>query len=130
VRIKLNPVKSVIKGKKLAVIDDSLVRGTTSSKIVKLLKSAGAKEVHLFLSSPGITHSCFFGIDTPTRKELLSANHTPDDIAKIIGADSVTFLDIEDLKQCVKNPDKFCYACFTGNYPIQVIENDDIVIKK
>ncbi len=130
VRIKLNPVKSVIKGKKLAVIDDSLVRGTTSSKIVKLLKSAGAKEVHLFLSSPGITHSCFFGIDTPTKKELLSANHSPEEIAKIIGADSVTFLNIEDLKQCVKNPDKFCFACFTGNYPIQVIENDDAVIKK
>lgn len=122
VRIKLNPVKSVINGKRLAVVDDSLVRGTTSSKIVKLLKDAGAKEVHLFLSSPGITHSCFFGIDTPTRKELLSSQYTPKEIAKLIGADSVSFLKIEDMKECVKEPNKFCYACFNGDYPIRIIE--------
>ena len=110
--------RSVIKDKSIAVVDDSLVRGTTSSKIVKMLKDAGAKEVHLFLSSPGIKYSCFFGIDTPTNEELISANSTPDEIAKIIGADSVNFLSIEDMKECLKTQDKYCYACFDGNYPI------------
>ena len=120
VKIKLNPIKSVIKGKSIAVVDDSLVRGTTSSKIVKMLKEAGAKEVHLFLSSPGIKYSCFFGIDTPTSKELISSKLTPDEIANVINADSVTFLKIEDLKNCLKTPKKHCYACFDGNYPIPI----------
>ncbi|MCK4796554.1 MAG: amidophosphoribosyltransferase [Spirochaetes bacterium] len=120
VKIKLNPIKSVINGKSIAVVDDSLVRGTTSTKIVKMLREAGAKEIHLFLSSPGIKFSCFFGIDTPTRKELISSHSTPAEIAKIIGADSVTFLRIEDLKECLKCPEKYCYACFDGNYSIPV----------
>lgn len=120
VRIKLNPIKSVIEGKSIAVIDDSLVRGTTSRKIVQILKEAGAKEVHLFLSSPEIKFSCHFGIDTPTRKELISSSKTPSEVAKEIGADSVTFLDIEDLKQCVAEPEKYCYACYTGEYPIRL----------
>ena len=120
VKIKLNPLKSVINGKSVAVIDDSLVRGTTSSKIVKMLKEGGAKEVHLFLSSPEIKKSCFFGIDTPTESELISSNETPDTIAKIIGADSVTFLTIDDLKSCLKEPDKFCFACFNGDYPVKI----------
>ncbi|HOV13508.1 MAG TPA: amidophosphoribosyltransferase, partial [Spirochaetota bacterium] len=94
VRIKLNPIKSVIDGKSIAVIDESLVRGTTSRKIVQILKESGAKEIHLFLSSPEIKHSCHFGIDTPTRKELISSSKTPEEIAKEIGADSVTFLNI------------------------------------
>ncbi len=119
VRIKLNPVKSIINNRSVAVIDDSLVRGTTASKIVKILKDAGAKEVHMFLSSPGIKHSCFFGIDTPTVEELISAKNTPEEIAKIIGADSVTFIKIENLKSCLKKPDKYCYACFDGNYSIK-----------
>lgn len=120
VKVKLNPIKSVIKDKKIAIIDDSLVRGTTSSKIVNMLKNAGAKEVHLFLSSPEIKYSCYYGIDTPTREELLSSKYSSKEIAKIIGADSVNFLDIEDLKKCVKEPEKFCYACFNGEYPIPV----------
>ncbi len=120
VRIKLNPVKPVVDGKRMAVIDDSLVRGTTSKRIVKMLKEAGAKEVHMFLSSPEVKHSCFFGIDTPTEKELISANKNPEEVAKEIGADSVTFLRVEDLKGCVKEPDKFCFACFDGNYCIEV----------
>lgn len=122
VKIKLNPVVSVIEGKKIAVVDDSLVRGTTSSKIVSMLKEAGAKEVHMYLSSPEIIGSCYFGIDTPTTKELISSSHTPEQIAKKIGADSVTFLSIDDLKSCVKKPDSFCYGCYTGKYPIPVEE--------
>lgn len=120
VRIKLNPIKSVINGKSVAVVDDSLVRGTTSRKIVQILKEAGAKEVHLFLSSPEIKYSCHFGIDTPTSKELISSSKTPEQIAKEIGADSVTFLSIEDLKGCLNKPDDYCYACYSGDYPIPI----------
>ncbi|MCG8573013.1 MAG: amidophosphoribosyltransferase [Spirochaetes bacterium] len=123
VRLKLNPVKTVINGKSIAVIDDSLVRGTTSSKIVEILKDAGAKEVHLFLSSPEIKYSCFFGIDTPTRKELISSKLKPEEIAAQIGADSVTFLTIEDLKISVENPGDYCYACFNCDYPFAINED-------
>ncbi len=120
VRIKLNPIRSVIEGKVLAVIDDSLVRGTTSSKIVQILKEAGAKEVHMFLTSPEIKYSCFYGIDTPSREELISSANSPAQIAGIIGADSVSFLPVSKLKSCLKNPSDFCYACFTGDYPTEV----------
>ena len=91
-----------------------------------MLRDNGAKEVHMFLLSPGIKYSCFFGIDTPTRKELISANNTPEEIARIIDADSVTFLNIEDMKSCLKYPDKYCYACFNGNYSIPVCIEDEV----
>ncbi len=119
VRIKLNPIRSVIERKVLAVIDDSLVRGTTSSKIVQILKEAGAKEVHLFLSSPEIKYSCYYGIDTPSRDELISSSNSPEKISKIIGADSVSFMPVEKLRECLGEPNKFCYACFNGDYPIK-----------
>ena len=125
VKIKLNPIKSVIKDKSLAVVDDSLVRGTTSSKIVQMLKEAGAKEVHLFLSSPEIKKSCFFGIDTPTEKELISSRMSKEEIAKFINADSVTFLPLDDLKSCLKEKEKYCYACFNGDYPITIKKLSD-----
>lgn len=125
VKIKLNPIKSVIEGKSVAVVDDSLVRGTTSRKIVNMLKEAGAKEVHLFLSSPEIKHSCFFGINTPTEKELISSRFDPIEIAKELGADSVTFIGIKELRECLSEPDKFCYACFDGNYAIDI--NDESI---
>ncbi len=120
VKIKLNPIKSVIKGKTLSVIDDSLVRGTTSKKIVKMLRDAGAVEVHMYLSSPEIVSSCYFGINTPTKEELISSNNSPEEIARIIGADSVTFLSLGDLKNCLTESNKYCYACFTGKYPIKI----------
>ena len=123
VRMKLNPVKEVVKGKKIILVDDSLVRGTTSRLIVKMLREAGAKEVHLRLSSPEIKHPCFFGIDIPTREELISNHMTPQQIAEHIGADSVFFLPVEKLRECITNPDDFCYACFTGSYPVEVKEN-------
>lgn len=119
VKVKLNPIKSVINNKSIAVIDDSLVRGTTSSKIVRMLKEAGAREVHMFLSSPEIKYSCFYGINTPTREELISANHSREKIAEMIGADSVNFLKIEDLRECLEKPDNYCYACFKGKYAIK-----------
>lgn len=116
VKIKLNPVPSVIRGKRVVVVDDSIVRGTTSRKIVKMLREAGAKEVHMRISSPPTKFPCFYGIDTPTRKELIASTHTIDEIRKYITADSLGFLSLEGMYACVKNL-PFCDACFTGNYP-------------
>lgn len=120
VRIKLNPVKAIINGKSVAVVDDSLVRGTTSMQIIKMLRDAGAKEVHLFLSSPEIHHCCFYGVDTGTLEELISTKKTPAEIAEFIGADTVNFLALEDLKACLAKPNEYCYACFDGDYPTEV----------
>ncbi|MBN1698909.1 MAG: amidophosphoribosyltransferase [Spirochaetales bacterium] len=120
VRMKLHPLKDSIENKKIILVDDSLVRGTTSRLIVKLLKEAGAKEVHLRLSAPEIRYPCFYGIDIPTREELISNRMSPDEIAGFIGANSVRFLPLESLKKCVNDPDNFCYACFSGNYPVRV----------
>jgi amidophosphoribosyltransferase len=120
VKIKLHPVKDIIKGKTLVLIDDSIVRGTTSKIIVQLLRESGAKEIHLRLSSPPLTHPCFFGIDIPTKQELISHHMTPDQIAAHLGADSVKFLSLDYLRQCVSNPDDYCYACFNGEYPVKI----------
>lgn len=120
VRMKLHTVRQAIEGKRVAVIDDSLVRGPTSSKVVKLLHEAGAREIHLRLSSPPLRFPCFFGIDIPTREELISNRMSPGEIARHIGADSVKFLSMESLRSCVSNPDDFCYACFSGEYPCPV----------
>lgn len=119
VKIKLNPVKELLTGKKVVTVDDSIVRATTSRKIIKMLKNAGAKEVHVRISSPPITHPCFFGIDTPRKKELIASSHTVKEIQKYITANSLHYLSLEGLRKCVReDPDKFCYACFTGDYPI------------
>lgn len=120
VRLKLHPIKEVIRNKKIVLVDDSLVRGTTSKIIVKLLREAGAKEIHLRLSSPPIISPCFFGIDMPTADELISHHMTPEEISKYIKADSVMFLPVKCLEQCIQNPKNFCYACFTGKYPIKI----------
>lgn len=120
VRMKLHPIREVIKDKRITLVDDSLVRGTTSKTIVKLIKENGAREVHLRLSAPEIRFPCYFGIDIPTREELISCHMNPEEIARFIGADSVKFLSIEQLEQCVDNPKDFCYACFSGHYPIKI----------
>jgi amidophosphoribosyltransferase len=120
VRMKLHPVKQVIEGKRVTVIDDSLVRGTTSGQIVKLLRDAGSREVHLRLCSPPLRFPCFFGIDIPTPEELISNRMSPEEIARHIGADSVKFLSLEALHACVGNPEDFCDACFSGDYPCPV----------
>ncbi len=122
VKMKLNPVATEIRGKTLSIIDDSLVRGTTSKKIVKMLREAGAKEVHVYLASPEIIGSCYYGINTPTTDELISAQNKPMEIAKIIGADSVTFLSVADLKECLTDSNAFCYACFNREYPTTIDE--------
>jgi len=119
VKIKLNPVKELLKDKKIVTVDDSIVRATTSRKINKMFRNAGAKEVHVRISSPPITHPCFFGIDTPKRSELIASSHAVKEIQKFINASSLHYLSIEGLKKCMReDSEKFCYACFTGDYPI------------
>jgi amidophosphoribosyltransferase len=117
VRLKLNPSRSVLEGKRVIVIDDSLVRGTTSKKIVENLRRGGAKEVHMRISSPPIKYSCRYGIDTPTDEELIANTNDPQEIADIIGVDSLAYLSLDGLKQAVGG-DGFCTACFNGDYPI------------
>lgn len=119
VKIKLNPVKGLMEGKRIVTVDDSIVRATTSRKINRMFRHAGAKEVHVRISSPPITHPCFFGIDTPKRSELIASSHTIKEIQKYINASSLNYLSLEGLKKCVKGEaEKFCYACFTGDYPL------------
>jgi amidophosphoribosyltransferase len=119
VKIKLNPVRELLKGKKIVTVDDSIVRATTSRKINRMLRNAGTKEIHVRISSPPITHPCFFGIDTPKRSELIASSHEIKEIQKFINASSLHYLTLEGLKKCVReDAEQFCYACFTGDYPI------------
>ncbi len=116
VRLKLSPIKEVIKGKRVVIIDDSLVRGTTSKQIVKMLKDAGAKEVHMKLASPQIKHPCKYGIDTPSYEELISANMSDEEIREYIGADSLSFLSIEGLKESLGHDRNYSLVSFDGEY--------------
>lgn len=122
VKIKLNAIQQVLEGKRVVVIDDSIVRGTTSRKIVKMIRAAGAKEVHMRISSPPILSPCFYGIDTPTRGELIGSSHQPEEIRKYVTADSLVYLSMEGMLEAVygeKGPNEdFCTACFSGEYPI------------
>jgi amidophosphoribosyltransferase len=119
VKLKLNPVRQLLEGKRVLVIDDSIVRGTTSKKIVKMIKEGGgASEVHLRISSPPSIGPCFYGIDTPTRKELIAATHTVDEIRKYTTAESLSYLSLEGLLKVVPNPSEYCTACFDNKYPV------------
>lgn len=121
VSIKLNVVSSVVKGKRVILVDDSIVRGTTSAKIVKRLRDGGAKEVHVLSSAPPFMNPCYYGVDIDSKDSLIAANHPLDEIAKIIGADSINFLSIEDVKRIASNDGSGnCYACFDGVYPTAV----------
>jgi amidophosphoribosyltransferase len=123
VKLKLNPVKEIIAGKRIAIIDDSIVRGTTARKIVKMLRDAGAKEVHLRISAPPILHSCFYGIDTPTKEELIAHTHDLEETRQYLAADSLTYLSLEKMMEVLENgKKKFCSACFDGNYPIPITD--------
>lgn len=125
VRLKLNPFKSQVEGKRIILIDDSIVRGTTSKRIVKMLKDAGAKEVHMRISSPPVKYPCYFGIDTPHRQHLIACHNTVEEIAETIGADTLQFLSIEGLKKTpIGARCGFCTACFDGNYPIKVSKEE------
>jgi amidophosphoribosyltransferase len=119
VKIKLNPVRELLKGKRIITVDDSIVRATTSRKINRMFRNAGVKDIHVRISSPPITHPCFFGIDTPKRSELIASSHEIKDIQKFINASSLHYLTLEGLKKCVReDAEQFCYACFTGDYPL------------
>jgi amidophosphoribosyltransferase len=123
VKVKLNPVRELVAGKRVVLIDDSIVRGTTSKKIVRMLKQAGTAEVHMRISSPPTQWPCFYGIDTPERRELIASTHSLEEIRDYIEADSLGYLSEEGLLAAVKNgddPEKlYCTACFTGKYPLR-----------
>jgi amidophosphoribosyltransferase len=128
VKLKLNPVRSLLEGKRVALIDDSLVRGTTSRKIVRLIRNAGAKEVHMRISCPPTISPCFYGVDTPSKKHLIAANKTIEEIRAFIGADSLAYLSLEGLKKACGEGEvtTYCSACYTGNYPTTLIDVDEI----
>ena len=127
VKLKLNPVRSLLEGKRVVLIDDSIVRGTTSRKIVRMIRNAGAKEVHMRISCPPTISPCFYGVDTPRKKELIAANNTVEEIRQYIGADSLAYLSLEGLKKACHDGEKttYCTACYTGNYPTKLLEIEE-----
>ncbi len=124
VKIKLNVLAEAVRGKRVVMIDDSIVRGTTSARIVKMLKDAGAKEVHVRISSPPFLHPCYFGTDVPSDDQLIAHDHTVEEICEYIGADSLGYLDAGRLNEMIGGNAVYCDACFTGNYPIEPPETD------
>ena len=123
VRLKFNPVKGVLKGKRVVVVDDSIVRGSTMKKLVVMLRNAGVEEVHLRICSPPIKFPCFYGIDIPSRDELVASSNTVEGITSYLGVDSLEYLTLEDLRSVVSDPENFCYACFSGEYPVPLSSN-------
>jgi amidophosphoribosyltransferase len=123
VRVKLNPIKSVLKGKNIVIIEDSIVRGTTSRGRVDGLRKAGAKKIHMRISCPPIKSPCFYGIDFPSKQELIASNKSTKEIADFIKVDSLEYLSIEGMLSVMKNSEDYCDACFTGNYPVSVPTN-------
>jgi len=125
VRVKLNPVKSILQGRRVILVDDSIVRGTTSRKIVKMVRNAGASEVHLRISCPPTISPCFYGVDTPQRAELIGATHTIEEIRRYIDADSLGYLSLDGLLAPVGDQrSSYCTSCYTGEYPVAVPENE------
>jgi amidophosphoribosyltransferase len=132
VKLKLNPVRNLLEGKRVILIDDSIIRGTTSRKIVRMVRGAGAKEVHLRISCPPTVSPCFYGVDTPRKRELIAANQSVEEIRQFIEADSLAYLSLDGLKEaCAAEPAKenggFCTACYTGVYPTEWVDVDDIL---
>jgi amidophosphoribosyltransferase len=130
VRLKHNANAARLKGKRVVLVDDSIVRGTTSVKIVQMVRNAGAKEVHLRISSPPTTNPCFYGIDTPERRELLAATRNLAEMIRYIGVDSLAYVSIDGLYRAVDEPGRdsirpqYCDACFTGDYPIRLVDQE------
>ena len=131
VKLKLNPVRHLLEGKRVVLVDDSLVRGTTSRKIVRMVRSAGAKEVHLRISCPPTISPCFYGVDTPTKGELIASNNNLEGIRRFTEADSVGYLPLSALSQAVEDDkQEYCYACYTGNYPTHLINIEELMMAK
>jgi amidophosphoribosyltransferase len=128
VKLKLNPVRSLLEGKRVVLIDDSIVRGTTSRKIVRMIRSAGAKEVHMRISCPPTISPCFYGVDTPSKSQLIAANKSLHEIREYIGADSLAYLSIEGLNKACGDGERtsYCTACYTGQYPTNWVDLEDI----
>ncbi len=130
VKLKLNPVRHLLEGKRVVLVDDSIVRGTTSRKIVRMVRSAGAKEVHVRISCPPTISPCYYGVDTPSERELIAANHTIEEIREFVEADSIGYLSLEALHTSLLDSQKhFCYSCYTGKYPT-LVQIDEIVLAK
>jgi amidophosphoribosyltransferase len=129
VKLKLNPVRALLKNKRVVLIDDSIVRGTTSRKIVRMIRSAGAKEVHMRISCPPTISPCFYGVDTPHKSQLIAANKSVEEIREYIGADSLAYLSLEGLKRACGDGEttSYCTACYTGKYPTNVVDVDEIL---
>jgi amidophosphoribosyltransferase len=129
VKLKLNPVRHLLKDQRVVLVDDSIVRGTTSRKIVRMVRQAGAREVHLRISCPPTISPCFYGVDTPTRGELIASNHTVEEIRRFVEADSLAYLSIGSLRKAVDDDQKheYCYACYTGDYPTELINIEDLI---
>ncbi|MCL5746430.1 MAG: amidophosphoribosyltransferase [Acidobacteria bacterium] len=131
VKLKLNPVRHLLKGKRVVLVDDSIVRGTTSRKIVRMVRQAGASEVHLRISCPPTISPCFYGVDTPTRRELIAANSSVNEIRKFVEADSLGYLSLGSLRAAVGDVnDEYCYACYTGDYPTDLINIEELIAAK
>ncbi len=125
VKIKFNPVREVLEGKKVVVVDDSIVRGTTSRALVQLIRQAGAREVHFRVASPPITGPCYYGIDTPTKGELIASSHDVEQIREHLGVDTLAYLSLDGMLQAAGgDPGEFCHACFSGHYPTDIPEDD------
>src|SRR3989440_10456512 len=131
VKLKLNPVRYLLQGKSVVLVDDSIVRGTTSRKLVRMVRHAGAREVHLRISCPPTISPCFYGVDTPCHSELIAANHTVEEIRKFVEADSLGYLSKASLRQAVgDDKHEFCYACYSGNYPTELVNIDELMSAK
>jgi len=131
VKLKLNPVRHLLEGRRVVLVDDSIVRGTTSRKIVRMVRHAGAREVHMRISCPPTKSPCFYGVDTPTRRELIAANSTVEEIRRFLDADSLGYLSLAGLRQAVADDRcEYCYACYTGNYPTDLVNIEQLMRTK
>jgi amidophosphoribosyltransferase len=128
VKLKLNPVRSLLEGQSVVLIDDSIVRGTTSRKIVRMVRNAGAREVHLRISCPPTVSPCFYGVDTPNKSELIAANSSIEEIRRFVEADSLAFLSLGALQKAVADTrGEYCYACYTGDYPTDLVSIEQLI---
>jgi amidophosphoribosyltransferase len=128
VKLKLNPIRHLLEGKRVVLVDDSIVRGTTSRKIVRMVRQAGAREVHLRISCPPTVSPCYYGVDTPTKNDLIAANHSVEEIRRYVEADSVGYLSLEGLSHAVEDVrNQFCYACYTGDYPTNIVPVESLI---
>ncbi len=131
VRLKLNPVREILRGKSVVLVDDSIVRGTTSQKIVRMVRNAGAREVHLRISCPPTMSPCYYGVDTPTKRELIAANQSIEEIRQFVGADTLAYLSLENLMKSVEDDGQsYCYACYTGRYPTDIVSVEELLASR